>query len=99
MQNRVPVIVCGGESGRTVVFGWVNEPPMPGEPVCIFNARMVLFWSAACQGIFGFAKNGPQTDTRLTPVVTEVRDTCRQLLMVSPETAQKIMDWPDTSNS
>jgi len=88
------VIICGGETGRPVVFGYVDKVPMPGEPVIIHEARMVLYWPEACAGLFGLAANGPKEGLRLTNVVAEVRDTARQVLSVPEEVAKAMSAWP-----
>lgn len=94
--NRKPVIVCGGATGRPVVYGYVDEVPKAEDVVVIYDARMVLYWPEACGGIFGLAANGAKDGLRLTPKVAVTSDTARQVLTVSPEAAASLDAWPDT---
>lgn len=89
------VILCGGQTGRAVIYGSVEEIPKPGENVELHNARMVLRWDSTCGGLFGLATNGPKNDTRLTCPVDVVRDTCRQVLTVSTEAEAALDAWPN----
>lgn len=93
-KKQIPAIVCGGETGRAVVFGYVDRIPNPDEPVRISGARMVLRWDSKCGGLFGLATKGPASETRITAPVDVVTDTCRQALSVTPEAAERIEQWP-----
>jgi hypothetical protein len=90
-----PYVICGGKSGKAVVFGWLDTEPIVGEPAKIHRARMVLYWPRECVGLFGLAKNGPREGLRLTAVVAEVADTVRQFITVSEEAAEKLDEWPE----
>ena len=89
-----PVVVCGGETGRAVLFGYTNEPIVPGEPYTLRNARMLLYWPAACGGLLGFVQEGPKVGTRLSKTVDEVSDAiAHQWMPVSPAVAAQIGEW------
>ncbi len=93
--NRRPHIICGGATGRAVIFGWLDAEPVAGQPVVIHDARMILYWSAECGGLLGLASKGPQTTTRITSAVARVTDTCRQSLTIDdPAVAEKFATWP-----
>jgi hypothetical protein len=94
-ENRIPVIVCGGKTGRAVIFGYVDVLPEVDQPVDIYDARMVLYWSEQCGGLFGLATNGPKEGTRITCPVDHVQDTARQILTVSADAATALREWPD----
>ena len=95
MDKMVPVIVCCGENGRAVVFGYADEIPTPGAPVTLRDARMVLYWAAECGGLFGVAANGPKGGTRITAAVAETRmESCKQVLACSQVAAEGISKWP-----
>jgi hypothetical protein len=88
----VPVIVCSGEHGRAVVYGLASGPLVPGEPVTLRRARMVLRWDV--HGLFGFAAAGPRGDTRLTHEVEETTITrWTESLAVSPAARAAIEGW------
>ena len=91
------IILCCGANGRGVVYGEVSKKPVPGEPVTLRNARMVLRWSTACGGLFGLAAMGPRgqpTDTRITHAVAETTETVwREYIVVSPAAAQQFAAW------
>ena len=91
----IPVIICSGEKGRAVIFGFVDQLPNPDDKVRIRNARMVLRWGIECGGLFGFSQQGPFGDTRLSRTVDQTTCVVRQALTVSIEAAEKIVEWKD----
>ena len=68
-MKRYPVIVTVGTPDRCVVFGWAAQPVKPGERPKLSRARMVLYWSADCSGLFGMEARGPTKNCRITPAV------------------------------
>lgn len=95
-KKLIPAIICGGENGRAVVFGYLDGPKLPDrdQPVRIQDARMILRWDDECGGLFGLAANGPKGDTRITARIDEVVDICRQALTVSSHAAKELIKWP-----
>ena len=94
MTDRKPYIICGGSTGRAVVYGYCDSEPQTDQPTTIHRARMVLRWDGACGGLFGLAAGGPKGDTRLTAPVDRVTDTVRQSLTVTDEAAEALDGWP-----
>lgn len=94
-DNMKPYIICGGsENGRAAIFGWCKNEPVPGQPVQLFNAQMVLYWSEQCGGLFGLAAAGPRSGTRITKPVRYVADKfCTQVISVSDEAAKAFAEW------
>jgi len=93
-QDRKPIILCAGPNGRAVIFGLVTEDPVPGEPVTLRDARMVLRWEGG-SGLFGLAANGPQPGSRITaPVESTTATVWREVIEVSPAAADAITGWP-----
>ena len=89
MNMSKPIILCFGEHGRGVVYGYVDTDPVPGQPVTLTNARMVLRWDV--HGLFGLAAKGPAGDTRLTHAVESTTETrWQEWIAVSPEAAEAI---------
>lgn len=89
------VIVCCGTNGRCVVFGECEAEPVTGEPITLRNAQMVLYWPAACGGLFGLAAKGPRDGLRLTHAVDKTAtESVRQWLSVSDEIADALAKWP-----
>ena len=89
------VIVCCGTNGRAVVFGECESEPVTGEAITLHNARMVLYWPAACGGLFGLAAKGPRNSLRLTEAVAKTAtEAVRQWLSVSDDAAKRLRDWP-----
>ena len=39
-----PIILSVGENGRGLVYGLVEEYPTPGQPVKLYEARMILYY-------------------------------------------------------
>ena len=95
MSERKTIILCAGQNGRAVVIGKVDSDPIPGEPVTLYEARMLLYWSAECGGLFGFVANGPKGDTRLTATVPKIVETQWQEWGDIPaDSAKSIYEWP-----
>ena len=89
------VIVCCGTNGRCVVFGHCESEPEVGQPITLHKARMVLYWPAACGGLFGLAANGPRDGLKLTDAVAvTATEVVRQWLSVSDEAADQMDAWP-----
>lgn len=90
------IIITVGENGRGVVFGTVKEDPQPGQPVTLTDARMVLYWSGECGGLFGLAAGGPKRGTRLTaPVASTTVTQWKETISVSRKAAKALEEWPD----
>ena len=89
-----PIILCCGENGRAVIFGFVDREPTPGDPVTIYRARMILRWDRRCGGLFGLAANGPKGDTRLTPTVEKTVETkWQEWITVTSHAAELLGVW------
>ena len=91
-EGRIPIIVCVGESGRAVVYGWADSYPAVGDEVVLHDARMVLRWDV--HGLLGLAAEGPAGDTRITYSVARTSAVAAQIIEVSPEAATAIASWP-----
>ena len=88
-------IICCGMNGQAVVIGECEVEPITGEPIKLHNARMILYWPAACGGLFGLAAKGPKEGLRLTESVeATATEAVRQWLTVSDEVAQQLRQWP-----
>ena len=93
-KNRKPIILCAGTNGCAVLFGYVDADPVPGEPVELHNARMILRWDAACCGLLGLAADGPKGDTRVTPTVKRTVETkWQEWVSVNRSAAKQIREW------
>lgn len=94
MKNEKPIILCCGEHGRAVVYGYVEEDPVPGQPVELHRARMVIRWEGR-GGLFGVAAEGLATGSRLTVAVARTVETkWQEWIEVSPQAAKVIDAWP-----
>ncbi len=94
-DNRTAIILCAGQNGRAVLYGYVDELPEPGQPVTMYEARMVIWWSRECGGLFGLAATGPATDTRITHPIPRLVETVWQEVMVCAEAGvEAINAWP-----
>ena len=89
-----PILLCCGANGRAVVYGRVETDPVPGEPVVILGARMILYWSVETCGVFGLAARGPGNGCRITAAVERVVETVwQEALSVSAEASIAIDAW------
>lgn len=85
-QDRTPIILCAGERGRALVYGYVDAEPVLGEPVKLHNARMVIYYPSG--GTFGLAASGPPDGSRVTEAVDcTVETVWQEWLAVSAEAA------------
>jgi hypothetical protein len=87
-------IVTVGDPDRCVVYGHSTEPISAGDSPKLTRARMVLYWSRECGGLFGLAANGPKTDTRLTAAVTVEPGVVKRVIGVPAKTAVAMDEWP-----
>ena len=92
-KQKKPVIICCGQTGRAVIFGWVDEIPEPETITTIHDARMVLYWPVECRGLLGLAADGPKQGLKLTSTVPMVKDTARQVVAVSKEAGKDLKSW------
>jgi hypothetical protein len=93
--KRQRYIICCGEHGRAVIICDMDREPVPGKPVRMLDARMVLYWSAECGGLLGLAARGPRTTTRITaPTPVSVEHVWQEFVVVSASAAEEIDKWP-----
>lgn len=93
MSKRI--VLCATEKGRAVIYGTVDSDPVPGEPVTLRDARMVLCWAIECGGLFGLCAKGPKGHTHITHAVPSTTATVwKEYLEVTDEAAAAIDNWP-----
>ena len=94
MTLKKPIILCAGQNGRAVIYGYVDQHPVPGEPVTLHDAKMLIYWSSDSRGLFGCAANGPGKDSRLSPSVPCTTETVwQEWIEVTPEAAEVFDAW------
>ena len=87
-----PIILCGGENGRCLIYGKVESEPVPGEPVKLHDARMVIYYPSG--GTFGLATDGPPDGSKITKAVSETVETkWQEWIAVSDEAAERFDAW------
>lgn len=87
-----PIILCAGENGRCLVYGYVTEEPVPGQPVRLSRARMVIRYTSG--GTFGLAAEGPPEGSSVTHAVeTTVETRWQEWLAVSDKAAERFDGW------
>ncbi len=90
--QKKPILLCAGQNGRALVYGYVSEEPSPGEPVELGRARMVISYPSG--GTFGLAAVGPPEGSRVTHAVSRVVETAwQEWLEVSPAAAEAFDGW------
>lgn len=83
-KKRLPIILCAGEHGRCLLFGYADGEPVPGQPVRLTDARMILSYPSG--GTFGLAASGPPSGSRVTdPVPVTVETRWQEWLAVTPQ--------------
>lgn len=94
-KKTQPIILCAGANGRAIIYGRVTRKPVPGKPVTLTAARMVLHWDRECGGLFGLAAKGPKGGTSMTHAVPSTTETVwQETVDVTPEAAREIEEWP-----
>ena len=89
-----PIILCAGQHGRALVYGYVAQEPEPGRPVRLERARMILYYPNG--GTFGLASVGPPAESRVTHAVDVTVETVWQEWLAVSEQAAKVLDgWAD----
>jgi len=92
MTDKTPIILCAGEHGRALVYGYVDKEPEEGASVRLHNARMVIYYPSG--GTFGLASAGPPSGSRVTDAVTKIVETkWQEWLAVSDTAAEKFDAW------
>lgn len=87
-KKQSPIILCAGEHGRALVYGYVDREPEPGRSVRLTKARMVIYYPSG--GTFGLAADGPPDGSRVTKAVEATVETSwQEWLAVGPQAAEK----------
>jgi hypothetical protein len=87
-----PIILCAGQNGRCLVYGYVSKEPVAGQPVRLERARMILRFPSG--GTFGLAAKGPPENSRVTHVVdVTVETSWQEWLAVSDDAAKVFDEW------
>jgi hypothetical protein len=95
MSERSPIILCAGQHGRAVLYGYVRSMPRKGDAVTLHDARMVLYWDAQCGGLLGLAAQGPKGATRITHAVPSLLSTeWQEWVEVTPAASKELDRWP-----
>ena len=91
-KNPFPIILCCGANGRGLVYGYVDEEPVPGEPVRLSRARMVIYYPSG--GTFGLAADGPPEGSKVTSAVELTVETVwQEWLKVEEGATEKFDGW------
>lgn len=91
MKNELrPIILCAGANGRALIYGYAEGEPVPGQPVKLRNARMILYYPSG--GTFGLAADGPPKGSRVTRAVPETVETVWQEWIGVTEEAALVFD-------
>lgn len=97
--DLTPYIVCTGEHGRCVSYGYAAEPPKTGQPITLHSARLVVYWCRGTDetgtGLHRLALYGPLPDDRITGAVPATgAGVVQQWLAVTPEAAERWVALP-----
>ena len=70
-KKLTPYIVCTGANGRCVQYGLCATEPVPGQPVRLEQARMIVYWcnSRLGPGLHRLASHGPESGDKITHAV------------------------------
>lgn len=86
-MDKQPVIVT--TEWRGVFFGYLIENQAP-DKVVLSEARMCIWWSKSCKGVFGLAAMGPDSECRIGPAVSkQTLYKITSIVEVSDEAVQK----------
>lgn len=93
-KGKMYCVCYGTPSPRAVVLGWSETEPVVGETIVLTGARMVLYWSEECGGLYGLITDGPKTGTRITHAVERYSITVVEWGEVSERATEGIRSWP-----
>lgn len=85
-----PIILTCGAHGYGLVFGYVEQEPVPGQPVKLHKARMILKFCSG--GTFGLAADGPPQGARVTKAVSVTVETVWQEWIACSDEAAEAFD-------
>ena len=88
--TRFPIVLCAGQNGRGLVYGYVDAEPEPGQPVRLYNARMVIYYPSG--GTLGLGVDGPPSGSRVTHAVDVTVETVWQEWFSVSEKAAAVFD-------
>jgi len=91
--KMIPVIVCGGERGSCVIYGYAGSEPRPNEPVRLERARMIVQWRGCPGGLLEVATRGPGVGSVLSPPVAFTSLVALQVVAVSEAGAEALDSW------
>lgn len=89
-KTKKPIILCAGEHGRCLVYGYVDKDPEPGKPVRLEKARMVIYYPSG--GTFGLAAKGPPPQSKVTVAIAATVETVWQEWMAVTAEAASVFD-------
>lgn len=92
-DSKTPIILCAGANGRALIYGYATAEPVPGQPVRLERARMVIYYPSG--GTFGLAVDGPPDGSRVTKAVPVTVETVWQEWMAVTEAAAERFDGLD----
>ena len=85
-----PHVVVTTES-KGVFFGRISDYKEQNDIVYVTleNAQMAVYWSAATHGVLGLAAKGPQSESRITPIVPSLHLNKVTSIALATEEARK----------
>lgn len=90
--KKQPIILCAGENGRCLIYGYVADEPEPGKPVRLERARMVIYYPSG--GTFGLAAEGPPSGSRVTHAIEATVETkWQEWMSVTAKAAERFDGW------
>ena len=66
------VVVTTDSTRRGVFCGELVSGDIVSGNVTLINAQMCVYWSQETKGVLGLASQGPQSGSRVTPVIPRI---------------------------
>lgn len=66
------VVVTTDKDKRGVFFGCLQKYDKVSQIAILTEAQMAVYWSTATHGVLGLASQGPQSGSKITPIVPRI---------------------------
>ena len=71
MKKRM-IVVTTDSTRRGVFFGQLVSYDADKQYAILKDAQMAIYWSAETKGVLGLASIGPQSGSRISPIISKI---------------------------
>ena len=89
MKKERMVVITTDKDRRGVFFGELVK--YEKETATLKDAQMAIYWSSATKGVLGLASIGPQSGSRISPVIPQIE--LNGVTSVMDCTKEAVKEW------